>query len=168
MEFIQHTINWCKGEIFEGKMSLLFGMVVLIISLVYWKFGTTPYAKAMFVPLLMMAIFTVGTGVYLISANQKRIPTYIKTFNTDPKKFVESERARTEAFIKWYPRTQYIFLGVLLVGALSMILSHGAMVRAIGISLMLLSFYVFVLDHFSEERANVYHQHIIQTLNSNS
>jgi hypothetical protein len=56
MEVINDTTNWCKGEIFEGKMSLLFGVSVLIISLAYFKWGSTPAARAMFLPLLVIAI----------------------------------------------------------------------------------------------------------------
>lgn len=164
MDFIQHTVNWCKGEIFEGKMSMLFGAILLVISLVYWKLGSTPYAKAMFLPLLMVALLAIGAGIYLISANRARIPVYTEACNADSERFIQHEKERTEAFIKWYPRSQYIFLGVLIVGAMAMILSHGAMFRAVGIGLMILSLYVFVLDHFSEERAAVYHRHIVRAL----
>lgn len=41
MEFISHTIAWCKGEIFEGRMFFLFGLVVFALSLVYSKAGST-------------------------------------------------------------------------------------------------------------------------------
>jgi len=164
MEIIQHSINWCRGEIFEGKMSLLFGVIILVLSIAYWKFGSTPYAKSMFVPLLVVAVLTITAGIYLISTNQARIPVYTEAFTSDPAQFIQDEKERTEEFIKWYPYTRYIFLGVMLVGALGMILSNGALIRAIGISLMLLSLYIFVLDHFSEERAETYYGEILRVL----
>jgi hypothetical protein len=52
----------------------------------------------------------------------------------------------------------------MLVGMLCMLFSHGAIIRALGIGLMLLSIYGFVLDHFSEERAGNYHNEIIEHL----
>lgn len=165
MELIQHTINWCKGEIFEGKMSLLFGVIVVIVSLAYWKFASTPYAKSMFIPLLVVALLCIGAGVYLMSTNQSRIPTYTEAFETNQEQFIQAEKERTEAFIKWYPYTRYMLLVVMLVGIFAMILSDGALIRAIGIGLMLLSFYGFVLDHFSEERAKTYHLEITRKLN---
>ena len=67
----------------------------------------------------------------------------------------KGEKERTEAFIKWYPYTQYIMIGVMITGMLCMILTHKSVVRAIGIALMLTAFYTFVLDHFSEERATI-------------
>jgi len=164
MELINHTINWCKGEIFEGKMSLLFGIVVLIVSLAYWKFGSTPYAKAMFLPLLVVAAFTLFTGYYLVSANNKRIQEYTQQFNENPTKFVEDEKVRTDAFIKWYPYTRYIISVIAIIGMALAQFTLSPIWRSIGLSLILLVLYVFFLDHFSEERALEYHQHILKQL----
>ena len=165
MGLIQHSINWCKREIFEGKMSLLFGVIVLMISLAYWKFGSTPYAKAMVIPILAVAVFSMSVGIYLITTNQARIPAYTAAYTANQEQFIQNEKARTEAFIKWYPYTRYIFLGVMLVAVLTMVLSNGSLARAIGIALMLLSLYVFVLDHFSEERAHIYYGQIVKANN---
>jgi hypothetical protein len=64
MNFIEHTVNWCTGEIFEGKMIAMFGITVIIISIAFWKTGTTPFAKAIVVPLLVVGLLsaTAGTG----------------------------------------------------------------------------------------------------------
>jgi len=164
MEFINHTLNWCKGEIFEGKMSFLFGIIILLVSLAYWKWGSTPYAKTMVWPLLIVALFAMGAGIYLVTANQKRIVEYQTLFKNNPTEFIENEKQRTEDFITWYPITQKIFFGVMVIGLLCMILSHNRVIRAIGIGLMLLAFYVIVLDHFSEERAETYYTKIIEQL----
>ncbi len=162
MDIINHSINWCKGEIFEGKMSLLFGAIILVVSLVYWKFGSTDAAKAIFIPLLTVAIFTLGTGYYLVSTNTKRILQFQEQYDENPSHFIKAEKERTEAFLKWYPYTQYIMIGIMIAGMLCMILTHKPIVRAIGIALMLTAFYTFVLDHFSEERANEYHNKIVE------
>lgn len=166
MELINDTLNWCKGEVFEGKMSLLFGSCILLISLAYFKWGSTPGARAMFVPLLIVAILTISIGIYLINTNQKRIPQYEIQFKENQQKFMKQEKKRTEDFIKWYPITQKIVFGVMILGMLCLVLSHAPAVRAIGIALMLFSFYVFVLDHFSEERAHSYYLKIVEHLSN--
>ncbi|MGI9550269.1 MAG: hypothetical protein ACR2MT_03640 [Aurantibacter sp.] len=164
MEFINHSLNWCKGEIFEGKMSLLFGVVVLLTSLAYLKWASTAYAKALFWPLLVVALVAMGAGVYLLTTNQKRVETFPTEFEQNPTEFIQTEKERTADFIKWYPITQKILFGLMIAGMLCMLLSKGALVRSIGIGLMLLSLYGFVLDHFSEERATTYDSHILNYL----
>ena len=162
MDIIDHTLQWCKGEIFEGKLSLLFGVCVLIISLAYFKWGSTPGARAMFIPLLIFALFVIGAGLYLVNTNQKRIPRYEIQYIENPQQFIKNEKKRTAEFIKWYPITQKIFFVVMILGMLCLLLSNAPNIRAIGIALMLLSIYVFVLDHFSEESATFYYSKIVE------
>ena len=57
MEFIQHTINWVRGEILESVVFAAFGFITLIISIIFWRFGKTPNAKGMIIPLLVIGLF---------------------------------------------------------------------------------------------------------------
>lgn len=164
MEFIHHSLNWCKGEIFEGKLSLLFSLIILLVGLSYLKWGTTVYGKAMIWPLIAVAALAMGVGIYLVSTNSKRIVEYQTQFAKNPTEFVQSEKSRTENFISWYPKTQKILFAIMLVGMLGMVFSRDALIRAVGIGLMLLALYGFVFDHFSEERAAIYHKGIIEHL----
>jgi len=56
MELIEHSIAWCKGEIFEARLILLFGILTIITAIIFYKVGTTPSAKAMLYPLLVVGI----------------------------------------------------------------------------------------------------------------
>jgi len=141
-------------------MSILFGVVVLAVSLAYFKWGSTPYAKAVFWPLLIISIFAIGAGIYLLSTNTNRIENYPKEFEKNQTKFVQAEKQRAEAFIKVYPVTFKVLFVLMIIGMLCMILSDKTLVRTIGIGLMLLCFYGYILDHFSQERAMTYHSHI--------
>ena len=164
MDLIEYTINWCQGEIFEGKLVFLFGAVVLLVALLYWKFGATPFARAMVIPLLVVALLSITGGGYLVVNNQKRIVEFQQEWQADPQSFVASEKSRTESFIKWYPVTMYIMFALSLVGMGCYAWWGGAWGRAIGLALILLSLSGLFLDHFSEERAETYHRHIVSAL----
>ena len=162
MELIQHTVAWCKGEIFEGKMSLLFGAIIVVVALAYWKFASTQGAQTMWAPLLAVGLLASGAGIYLVRANTARIPSYEQACAQAPAQFAQAELARTEAFIAWYPRTRWIMAVIVLLGMACMIFSHAPWSRSVGIALILLGLYVFVLDHFSEERARTYHARMVE------
>lgn len=164
MEFIEHTIAWCRGEIFEGRMLALFGAVVVTLALLFWRFGSTPGARAMFVPLLVVGALALAVGITMSFNNQTRINTYSAAFSEDPEAFVQSERARTEAFIKWYPYTMYTFSVVILIGCAVFLWKPTPVGRAIGLATLVLGLSVLFLDHFSEERANDYHLQIMRAL----
>ncbi len=162
MEFIDHTINWCRGEILEGKIILTFAAIIFIVGVSYAIWGSSPYAKAAPWALIALSVFAMITGIYLISTNQKRIPTYTTMHEENSEKFILAEKERTAAFIKWYPITQKIVFGLMIIGMLCMIMSHKTVIRTIGIGLMIFSLFIFIVDHFSEERALKYQQKILK------
>lgn len=164
MDFIEHAVNWCTGEIFEGKMIALFGIAVIVISIVFWKTGTTPFARTIVVPLLVVGLLSAAVGTGMVINNNRRIVEYRKAYQDNPTVFIQSEKERTDDFIKWYPYTQYIMAGIIIVGAGCYVFLGGAWSRAIGLALILFGFSVLFIDHFSEERAETYHQHIIRAL----
>ena len=164
MEFIEHTIAWCRGEIFEGRMLALFGAVVATVALAFWRFGNTPSARAMFIPLLLVGVLTLLGGLTMSFNNQARINTYQAAYADDPAAFVQAERKRTEAFIWWYPYTMYSFSAVILLGCAIFLWMPTPLGRAIGLAAVTLGVAVLFLDHFSEERAAGYHAQIIQEM----
>ena len=164
MEFIQHTINWCKGEIVEGSMVALWGALIVIVSTLFRKFGATPFTKAMFVPLLVVGLLCLIVGGSLVVNNNRRIIAYQKAYEINPREFIQSEKERTDNFIKWYPYTMYITAVIIMVGIGCYLFWASAWGRAIGLSLLLLGLSVLFLDSFSEERADIYHQAIVNEL----
>ncbi|MDJ0766400.1 MAG: hypothetical protein QNJ97_25725 [Myxococcota bacterium] len=46
MNFIQHSINWSKGKIFEATVIEVFGLLTVVAGFLFWKLGSTPGAKA--------------------------------------------------------------------------------------------------------------------------
>ncbi|MEX1132985.1 MAG: hypothetical protein WEC15_07160 [Flavobacteriales bacterium] len=163
MELIQHTIAWCKGEIFEGRIVLFVGLLVALAAFGFWKFGETPYARAAVLPVAVLAALMMVAGASMSVNNTRRIQAYTEAHTADPHAFAQAERERTDDFIAWYPRTRWIFLGVALVGMLLM--TYGSPLwRSIGMVLIGGALGVYVIDHFSEERALVYHGHILKAL----
>ena len=164
MEFIEHTVAWCRGEIFEGRLLALFGAVVVTLGLLFWRFGSTPGAKAMFVPLLAVGALGLAVGLSMNFSNQSRIDTYRAAYAENPAAFVQSERERTEAFIEWYPYTMYSFAVITILGLAVYLWRPTPLGRAIGLATLVLGLGVLFLDHFSEERADGYHTQIVQQL----
>jgi hypothetical protein len=164
MEFIEHAIAWCKGEIFEAKLILLFGIIVLVSAFLFFKGGTTPSAKAMLYPLLVVGIMYSAIGGGMLYSNPKRIVEFKQAYAENPTAFIESEKKRTDEFISWYPKTRYIMMVLGVIGILLFLFWAVPIGRAIGISLIIMMLGTFVVDHFSEERAEIYHKHIIESL----
>ncbi len=145
-------------------MLALFGVAVVALALSFWRLGSTPAARAMFIPLLVVGALALLVGLTMSFNNQVRINTYSAAFSENPDEFVQAERERTEAFIKWYPYTMYSFSVVVILGLGVFLWKPTPFGRAIGLATLLLGLCVLFLDHFSEERAERYHAQIIDEL----
>jgi hypothetical protein len=164
MEFIDHTLTWIRGEIFEARIIVLFGILIVISALLFGLTGTTPGAKAMLYPLLAVGILFCFTGGGMLYNNPKRATEFSELYKANPQMLIKSEKERVETFMKWYPVTRYIMVGLGIAGILLFLFCSTPIGRAIGISLIIIMLATFVIDQFSEERAEVYHHGIMESM----
>jgi hypothetical protein len=161
MEFIQHTISWVKGEIFEGKIIGLFGLLTLICSSLFWKFGKTLNSKALIIPLAIVGIVLLAISIGGIVSNNKRLPQYIEAFNKDKTEFVKSEKKRVEGFQYLYKMTIIIAAVGFAIGICFFLFTKSRILKAIGLALIMLGLAGLIIDYFSKERADTYYKAIV-------
>lgn len=119
MEFIEHTISWCKGEMLEARIILILGLILLIGTFLFYKTGTTPFSKAIVLPLLLFSMLLIGSGFSMSSLNQKRIIESSYLYKSEKDQFINAEKKRVEEFKKWYPYTRIAMTIFILTGLLA-------------------------------------------------
>ena len=164
MDFYQHTQNWYNGELFEGKIILFSGIMITVVSLIIWKYGTTPNAKTLFIPLLSVGLlFSIGISTMMISY-PKRMTESELAFKQDSTEFLLSEKKRVENFQVLYKYS----VGFAAVSFILTIIAFGFMenriFQSVCIALMLISVSLIIIDHFSKERAKMYYIEIQKQL----
>lgn len=169
MDFIQHTTNWVKGEIFEATIFGAFGLLTIICALLFWKFGETPNARAVIIPFAIVGIFFLMTAISGIISNNKRLIAYTEVVQKDKKAFVESEKKRVEDFQYLYKMTTAIAAVSFAIAIGFFLFTNNYILRAIGLALILFGLTGLIIDYFSKERADMYYKTImteIDTLHS--
>lgn len=166
MDFIQHTTNWVKGEIFEATFFGSFGLLTIIFSLMFWKFGETLNSKAVIIPFAIVGFFFLATAISGIVSNNKRLKEYKEAFDNDKKAFVISEKKRVEDF-------QYLYKITIIIAAVSFAVAIGFftftdnhILKAIGLALIIFGLTGLVIDYFSKERADTYYKAITTEIES--
>lgn len=164
MNFYQHTQAWFNGELFEGKLVIFFGVIITLLSLLLWKFGTTPNAKSLIIPLLIVGLlFSVGIGSMMMNY-PKRMEEAKQAFTEDAKAFLLSEKKRVEDFQVLYKYS----VGFAAISFLLTIIAFGFVenttFQSICIALMIASVSLIVIDHFSKERPKTYYIEINKQL----
>lgn len=161
MDFIEHTINWVKGEIFEAAIFGSFGLLTIICSLLLWKFGETPNSKALIIPLLIVGLFFLGTAISGIVSNNKRLPQYTNTYKEDKFAFIQSEKKRVEDFQYLYKMTIIIASVCFAVAICFFLFTNNHVLKAIGLALIIFGLTGLIIDYFSKERADTYYKLIL-------
>jgi len=166
MDFIQHTTNWIKGEIFEATLFGSFGLLTILLSLLLCKFGETPNSKAVIIPLALVGIFFLATAISGISSNNKRLPKYTEAFNKDKAEFVKSEKKRVEDFQYLYKMTIIIASVCFAVAICFFLFTNNHILKAIGLALIIFGLTGLIIDYFSKERADTYYKAITTEMKS--
>jgi predicted membrane channel-forming protein YqfA (hemolysin III family) len=164
MEFIQHSINWIKGEIFEAYFFGAFGVLLMLSSLMLWKFGETPNSKALIIPLILIGVFFFGTAISGINSNNKRLPEFKEAFEKNKTEFIQTEKERVESFQYLYKMTIIVASICFLLAICAFVFTKNSTLRAIGIALVIFGITGLIIDYFSKERADNYYKIIIESV----
>ncbi|WP_196890246.1 hypothetical protein [Aureivirga sp. CE67] len=164
MEFIQHTKNWAKGEIIEAIIMAIFGALIVLCSFFLWKFGNTPFEKALIIPLFVVGFIPLFMGISGAISNKNRITEYQKEWEKNKIEFIKTEKKRVESFdqiFKYSYPGAFIFL---VGGAILFFLIKTPTWKAISLAMMTLGLMAYFIDHFAAERADIYLKHINKTI----
>jgi hypothetical protein len=154
MDFIQHTTAWIKGEIFEATIFGSFGLMTIICSILFWKFGATPNSKAVIIPLTGVGLFFCTTAILGISSNNKRLTQYSEAYNKDKLTFVQSEKKRVEDFQYLYKMTTIIASCCFAIAICFFLFTNNNILKAAGLALIIFGLTGLIIDYFSKERAD--------------
>lgn len=163
MEFLEFAISWCKGEIFEARIILVFGLVLFLCAYLFYKFGFTLYAKEMVLPLFLLGFFYVSVGFGMNYSNQKRIESFTIEYKSSKYEFIKKEKERVEEFKTWYPKVK-VAMTIIIAFSILVYFLGGVKVGSFTLVFILMGLSGFVIDHFSEERADIYYEHILKEI----
>ena len=160
MELIDYTNKWVSGEIMEDFAMVVGGVVCLVLALVAWRWGTSESARAIILPLTVVAVILIALGASLAYSNHTRQKQFVEQYQESPEKFLESEKVRVADFMKIYPQT-IIMSAVMMVIAICMFaFCDKPWLRASALALILIALAALTIDFFSKERGVIYQQEL--------
>lgn len=160
MELIDYTNKWVTGEIQEDFAMVAGGVLVLILALVAWRFGTSESARALILPLTVVAVLFIGLGGTLAYNNHQRSKQFVEQYQESPQKFLESEKARVADFMKIYPQTIIVSAIMMVVAICVFAFCTTPWLRASALALILTALMALAIDFFSKERGIIYQQEL--------
>ena len=160
MELIDYTNKWIAGEIYEDLAIIIAGVIVLILALLAWRFGTSESARAIIWPLVVAAVLLIATGGSLAYSNHTRKAQFAQQYQESPQKFLDSEKARVDEFMKIYPQTIIVASVMMVIAICLFAFCTRPWLRATGLTLILVALTALTIDYFSKERGVTYQQEL--------
>ncbi len=160
MSFFDHTVIWSKGEILEVSLVALVGALLFVIAGLFWKLASTPVGQALPIPLSVVAIIFIVTGIVGSIGTSSKLAKYEIAYEQSPSSFVHTEKARVKKFETVYA---YTLIGAAIAFAIAIVmfkLSENETLRAVAVTLVLVGLSGLVIDMFSKERAATYERAI--------
>ena len=160
MELIDYTNKWVSGEIMEDFAMVVGGVVCLVLALVAWRWGTSESARAIILPLTVVAVILIGLGGSLAYSNHTRQKQFVEQYQESPEKFLESEKVRVADFMKIYPQTIIVSAVMMVIGICVFAFCSTPWLRASALALILIALAALTIDFFSKERGVIYQQEL--------
>ena len=160
MELIDYTNKWVTGEIQEDLAMVAGGVVCLLLALVAWRWGSSESARAIILPLTVVAVIFIGGGAALAYNNHQRSKQFVEQYQESPEKFLESEKARVADFMKIYPQTIIVSAVMMVIAVCVFAFCDKPWLRASALALILVALAALTIDFFSKERGVIYQQEL--------
>ena len=160
MELIDYTNKWLTGEIQEDLAMVAGGVVCLLLALVAWRWGSSESARAIILPLTVVAVIFIGGGAALAYNNHQRSKQFVEQYQESPQKFLESEKARVADFMKIYPQTIIVSAVMMVIAVSVFAFCDKPWLRASALALILVALAALTIDFFSKERGVIYQQEL--------
>ncbi|MDA3615697.1 hypothetical protein [Polluticaenibacter yanchengensis] len=164
MHLIDYTINWIKGELFEAKLIVAFAVITILAAVLFWKVGTTPNAKALFIPLLVVGVIYSAIGGGMLYSNPKRMVELPQRYQENKERFAESEKKRVDDFQYGYKVSKVVATIFFILTLVIFWTTKNPVWMGIGIALTYFALAGLVIDYFSQERADSYYAEILKEI----
>lgn len=162
MEIIKAATDWAKAEVFSSLFFIIAGIFFVAATIGFWQLGKTEMAKAFVVPTLVAGILILTVGVGILYANQTRISSFTKAYQTDASAFVQSEITRTEKSMGEYRTIVFKVIPlIIVVAALLIVFVSTPMWRAISINTIAMMVVILLVDSNANARIVAYHQQLV-------
>jgi len=113
MDLIKHTISWVNGEVLQGKIGLVIGILIAVAFLYFVNFQQSFY-KGMILPFVILQFILLGYSSFQILMRPKHIAKVEQSLTENPQMALKTELEKSLKDDSVYSKIR-VFWAVLLV-----------------------------------------------------
>ncbi len=155
MDLIQHTQNWVKGEVFQGKIMLAIGFVLLLAFIGILK-GDQAILKGMIIPLGLMVLIQLGYGGMQVFYRPTHIGKVEKLIQENPQAALDKELAKAQNDDRVYTMAKRVWPILILLSIVLFFVFSSDYLKGLSVGLMALFMSILILDLVLHYRLETY------------
>jgi len=156
MPYLRTSIEtYFHGERVEMIAFLAFAAVLIIASIVLWT-TRDAFARPLAIVLFASALVSCSTAIPLLLRDGPNKQALLQQLEQGNARAMSDELARMEAVVRNYPYYRYLFVAAILAAAVMALFFRNATTLGVGVGLLVFGATGFVVDHYSQQRAEVY------------
>lgn len=139
MNLLDHTTTWVEGEVLQGKIMIVLGILLLAGCIAIFR-GNSDLLKGMLIPLGLILLVLIGYGGYQIFGRPLHLNKVADLIDQSPKQAIEQEYTKAEKDNSTYTMLKKVWVALIVISALTYLVFssnflHGLSIGFIGVFL---------------------------------
>lgn len=155
MNVTEYAAHWVRGEVFQGKIMLSIGILVLLVAIAIFR-SQHELLKGMLVPMALMMIIMLGYGSFLTFGRPAHLPKVAAVYQQNPEKAVQMELEKSLKDHKTYSSLKIVWPILLVLSVLFYLFVSQEWYKGLGIGLAALFVVALLVDSLLHYRLEVY------------
>jgi len=156
---LEYTNNWVKGEVTQGWIMLVAGILFAIASYYIWK-ADTSMVRGMLIPLVLVTLICLGYGSNLVWGRPAKAKALTTAYQQNASATIQEETARLEKETATYSMTIKGWVVTIVIGLLLYFFMSAGYYKGLGIGILLFGAIALLTDIFLSKRVAVYLEQI--------
>lgn len=152
---LEYTNNWLKGEITQGWVMLIAGILFAIASYYIWK-DAAALVRGMLIPVALVTLICLGYGSNLVWGRPAKVKALTTAYQQNAAATVQEETTRLEKESATYAMTTKGWVAVIVIGLLLYLFLSAAYYKGLGIGLLIFGVTALLTDIFLSQRVANY------------
>ena len=163
MNILQHTEEWVKSEVFQGKIMFVIGILFSIAFISIIK-SQNVLLKGTLIPLGFMLVILFGYGGFQILKRPTHLLKVKETYHQNSQKAITAEYEKTIKDHKNYSMLKKVWVVLIILSAIAFLLFSKEYFKGLSIGLIALFLTTLIVDSILHQRLLAYLEYLKKAL----
>lgn len=155
MEIIQHTTQWVKGEVMQGRIAVVLAIISFIAFLYFANFQQS-FFKGMILPIVLIQMVLLGYGGFQLVKRPPHRDKVILEAQIQPNELLKKELLKAQNDDKVYSILIPIWAILFFVSLILFFVLKNDFWRGMSVGFIIWFLVAFIFDNFLHQRLKVY------------